>query len=138
MAYQLMVDLLKKNHYKWLALAAPQVGCPQRFFVSDLLLNRPSDYEAFINPEVEVAVGSETIYSMEKCVSIPHTEVNVPRHSKIDLHYTTLYGEKRHILLEGMQARVAQHEVDHLNGIVITNYEDNRTKVEMPSNELGS
>jgi peptide deformylase len=131
MAYQSMVDLLKKNRFKWLALAAPQVGCPQAFFVSDFLLNRSGEYECFINPIITRKTDSVSVEE-ELCVSLPKTKVNVPRSKKVTIEYTTLTGGKNILPLEGMQARVAQHEIDHLNGKLITDY------VEMPSNELGS
>ena len=133
MAYQTMVDLLKKNRYKWLALAAPQVGCDKSFFVSDFVLLQPGNYECFINPKY-IARGYEpSWYEEESCASLPNVKVSVPRWREIKLTYKTLSGETKTVLLKDMQARCAQHEVDHLRGKLITDY-----AVEMPSNELGS
>lgn len=125
LAYQAMVELLKRKRYKWLALAAPQVGSGQSFFVSDFLLQRPNEYECFINPEISTHAEYNDFAkeeAEENCVSLPGVTVKVPRWKKIGLKYKNLFGEERTIILQGMQARVAQHEVDHLNGVLITDY----------------
>ena len=123
-ALQVMQDLLKKHQFKWLALAAPQVGCPQRFFVSGFL-ETPIGYRVYINPKITKLHSEppEDVYDEESCVSIPGIKVSVPRWQRVYLEYETLERQKRTVILDGMQARVVQHEVDHLDGKLITDYE---------------
>jgi len=131
MAYEFMVELLKKNTQRWLALAAPQVGCPQRFFVSDFVLLQPGNYECFINPRIERVPTRPSWYKEESCVSLPNIKVRVPRWREVGLFYTTLTGVDKWVHLQDMQARCAQHETDHVNGKLITDYVEPRSLIEI-------
>lgn len=119
-ASQDMERLLKGHRYKWLALAAPQVGLDKRFFVSDFISLTLGYFQVFINPSFE-PLGDKEI-ATEMCVSLPGKTVAVPRYRDIVLNYTTLAGDVREEKLNGKRARAAQHEIDHLDGILITDY----------------
>lgn len=106
-------------------LAAPQVGISLRVIIFEVPEARatdadddgPLDLQALINPEIE-PLGTETHLDWEGCLSIPGLRGEVQRHARI--RYTGLDGEGNRITREasGFHARVVQHEVDHLDGIL--------------------
>jgi peptide deformylase len=101
-------------------LAAPQVNVSKRLFVM-----KPSWYkkaEAIINPVVEYIDGAGTKTSTEGCLSIPGKQFKVERYRELNLSYYTREGEFRSEHATGFRAIVAQHEYDHLNGILIANF----------------
>ncbi|MCC7304286.1 peptide deformylase [bacterium] len=121
------------THYTRAAgLAAPQVGRDFRVFCLKLdkkSLNYdvifPKNFEIpaskpffFINPVLQVIDGA-TEEMGEGCLSIPFYHVFVERYLKIKVSAYTSDGEKFEIIAKGMYARYIQHEVDHLNGILI-------------------
>lgn len=99
-------------------LAAPQVGVLSRLFVMDATwktgLKTP---EIFLNPEI-LWQSPETCPSTEGCLSIPGQEVTVTRSQAIILRWTTPDGVIAAQKLTGFRAICAQHEIDHLDGIV--------------------
>jgi peptide deformylase len=100
-------------------LAAPQIGVMRRVFVMD-----PTWKEGVktpyicINPEIVDASGADATIS-EACLSIPGVSASVTRPSEITLAYTDLDGVRHQERLTGFAAACAQHELDHLNGVVI-------------------
>jgi peptide deformylase len=96
-------------------LAAPQVGINKRIIVVKLGFWR--NHIAMINPVVMSASGSQT--GVERCLSLPGVPCTVTRAYEVTVEYHTLEGEKKTMTCTGMDARVIQHEVDHLNGILI-------------------
>lgn len=109
---------------KGIGLAAPQVGVGLRLFVSDVSYEREEDgstvnrhLKAFINPEVVWESEEDEPY-MEGCLSVPEVEGEVYRPSSIRLRYLDEKGKAHERLLEGIEARCAQHEIDHLDGIL--------------------
>ncbi|PRY93406.1 peptide deformylase [Hasllibacter halocynthiae] len=100
-------------------LAAPQVGVLRRLFVMDVGWK---DGEAapvvMVDPEVldlsEARGGTE-----EACLSIPGEPRRVMRPSEVTMAWTAFGGERVHRRLRGMEARCAQHELDHLDGVLI-------------------
>ena len=105
-----------------IGLAAPQVGISASLFVIDVEISTGVIFKkAFINPEIKDKFGA--IISMEEgCLSIPGIHKNVSRYGSILLHYYDENWEKRFEFFHDMQARVIQHEYDHLNGILFTDY----------------
>jgi len=97
-----------------LGLAAPQVHVPLRLFVWRADGNAVS---VLVNPEVE-PVGEETESAWEGCLSIPGLRGCVTRARRV--RFRGLDGEGRPVEgeVEGMAARVAQHETDHLDGVL--------------------
>lgn len=101
-------------------LAAPQVAEPLRLFTYWLPASEEGDGLAptvLVNPELR-ATGEELVEGWEGCLSIPGLRGLVPRHERIKIKARTVEGEPVSLTANGFQARVIQHEVDHLDGIV--------------------
>ena len=98
-------------------LAAPQVGVMKRLFVMDCGW-KEGDMTPMvcINPEIVGAEGM--VAGTEGCLSIPGVLAEVMRPERIALHFRDLEGQERELWRDGMEARCAQHELDHLDGIV--------------------
>ncbi len=100
-----------------IGLSANQVGVELNFFVADFSLHDKSmTREIFINPEILETEGQNTFE--EGCLSIPDIHEKVTRATKIKLRYENLQREIVEKDFEGFPARVALHEIDHLNGIL--------------------
>ncbi|MDU8943985.1 peptide deformylase [Ovoidimarina sediminis] len=99
-------------------LAAPQVGVAARVFVMDISWKEgPEDPWVCIDPEI-VGRSEDEMAMGEGCLSIPGVLAEVMRPEAVTLAYTALSGRRETVFLEGMLARCAQHELDHLDGIV--------------------
>ncbi|MFO0970201.1 MAG: peptide deformylase [Gemmataceae bacterium] len=102
-------------------LAAPQVFSDKRIFLAAVLPPNDPDampgIEIFINPVLTHA-SSEKATGWEGCLSFPELLVNVPRHRVVRMSYLDHQGQSSVIDLQGFPARVVQHELDHLNGIL--------------------
>ena len=99
-------------------LAAPQVGVALRLFVMDATWKdcvRSPD--VVINPEI-VTESPDRVTGLEGCLSIPGVTADIERAAAVTMRWTTLDGAPREELLTGFRAICAQHEFDHLNGIV--------------------
>jgi len=103
-----------------IGLSATQCAIKKRIFVMDTLMDGTGQKETFINPTIKENEGS--IIYPEGCLSFPNIYVNVERASKILISYTNIDGEAKEQELEGLDAVCAQHELDHLNGIVFFDY----------------
>ncbi|WP_309663939.1 peptide deformylase [Tabrizicola sp.] len=99
-------------------LSAPQVGAMRRLFVMDVAWkDGPADPMVLINPEV-LWLSDELALGPEGCLSIPGVVAEVERSRALRLRWTGLDGVRVEALLEGFAAVCAQHELDHLDGIV--------------------
>jgi peptide deformylase len=104
-------------------LAAPQIGVPLRVVIFEVRHNPryphagEVPWTALVNPEL-TPIGEETEDGWEGCLSVPGLRGLVPRHCR--LRYAGHDPEGRRIdrSVEGFHARVVQHEVDHLDGIL--------------------
>ena len=94
-------------------LAANQVGHPWRVMVF-LVGGR---WLECINPEI-TWMSEEATSDVERCLSVGGPW-RVTRPDQVHLHYEDAHGVRRSVWLKGFEARVAQHEIDHLNGITI-------------------
>ena len=104
------------NDAKGVGLAANQVGIAKKFFIAKLA---PDDEtRAFFNPSI-VPLSDETEKIEEGCLSIPGIWVEVPRYLKVRLTARDIEGNPVAVDLEGFPARIVQHEIDHLNGVLI-------------------
>ncbi len=104
-----------------IGLAAPQVGKDLRIFIADL-----SPYEidfkiALINPEI-VSFSQEKEIGEEGCLSIPGVYAPVERAYAVQIKGYTLDEKEVKIELEGFPARVVQHEIDHLDGVLFIDH----------------
>jgi peptide deformylase len=99
-------------------LAAPQVGVLQRLFVMDVAWKTGApDPQVFVNPRV-LWRSDEVVSGGEGCLSIPGLTVEVGRAAVIVLEWQGLDSARAEARLEGFAAICAQHEIDHLDGIV--------------------
>jgi len=120
----LIDDMIDTMHeYHGVGLAAPQIHSGLRIFVAAIA---PEDEEplppdaaplVFINPVITPVV-SELVEDWEGCLSIPDIRGRVPRAREIRLRGLNRDGERLDMMLRDFPARVAQHETDHLDGIL--------------------
>lgn len=97
-------------------LAAPQVGVGQRLIVVDPRIDDVKPF-ALVNPEI-VESSEETDRDEEGCLSLPGLKDVVERSARVVVTGTNAEGETQRIDATGLLARVLQHEVDHLDGIL--------------------
>jgi len=97
-------------------LAAPQLGVLHRLLVYRVQPQAP--VSALINPEIEWRGGEEEI-AEEGCLSLPSVLVEVERPVHIRVRGVNEDGEEVVVEASGLEARVIQHEVDHLDGVLI-------------------
>ncbi|MDF0600853.1 peptide deformylase [Psychromarinibacter sp. C21-152] len=101
-------------------LAAPQVGVGLRMFVMDChwkdgVARAP---DIVIDPEI-LWRSEETAVHQEGCLSIPGVPAEIERPAEVTMRWTTLDGFREERQLDGFEAVCAQHEFDHLDGIMI-------------------
>jgi peptide deformylase len=103
-------------------LAAPQVGVLQRLFVVELPEDeeneQPRETYIFFNPEIVKGRGEQIGY--EGCLSIPGYIGEVARQEQITVQGLNEKGRPLRLKVEGYLARVFQHEIDHLDGVLYT------------------
>ena len=117
-------------------LAAPQVGVSERlvvveYAVDDEVEDSPSKLYVIVNPEI-VEPSEEMTTGMEGCLSIPGLVGEVERHESLTVKGLNRRGKPIKVKASGWLARIFQHEIDHVEGIV---YTDRATKVWKPSEE---
>ncbi len=99
-----------------IGLAAPQVAVSKSFFVIDnSLIEENGEPEAIINPEILSSSGESVVE--EGCLSVPDIREEVKRPEFIRVKYQDVQGNIHEKDLDGLKARVFQHEIDHLHGI---------------------
>lgn len=99
-------------------LSANQVGLDMQLFIAELpQRNKGPKLYAIFNPKIE-ATSKETINMEEGCLSVPKTWGSVPRPKAITLTGFDKHHKPVKIKASGLLARIFQHEVDHLNGIL--------------------
>ncbi len=99
-------------------LAAPQVGESLKLATVDISIGEnPEELLILINPVIVEADGGEL--DDEGCLSVPGYTLPIKRHNRLLLQFHTLEGKEVRQEFSGFKARVIQHEVDHLNGILI-------------------
>ena len=99
-----------------LGLAATQVGVLRRVFL--FLPNPEEEAVALVNPKL-VAPSEERVSDEEGCLSLQGVVIPVERHERITVEATDPEGNDVRLELEGLPARIAQHELDHLDGVLI-------------------
>ena len=97
-------------------LAAPQVGISQRLLVYRIGSDAP--LIALVNPEIEWSSEDEEA-AEEGCLSIPGIGVDVDRAVHVRVKALDEFGELRTVEASGLEARVIQHEMDHLDGVLM-------------------
>lgn len=114
LAYQMYETMIDADG---IGLAAPQIGLLKRF----LVIGIPGEDDelalsAFANPRILESDGRCTME--EGCLSIPEIREDVERPERVRLNWRTVDGEEREQWFEGLEARVLQHEIDHLEGVL--------------------
>ena len=120
-------------------LAAPQIGLLERIIVVEYFEreedeekeNAPKKVWAVLNPEI-VKSSAETVMGVEGCLSIPGLVGEVECHTAIQIKGLNRHGKPTKIKAEGWLARIFQHEIDHLNGVL---FPDRATRVWKPEQE---
>jgi len=102
-----------------IGLAAPQVGITKRFFVCEV----ENLSISLINPSITAVDGQAEM--IEGCLSLPEVQVNVTRSERLLVSGYDLNGQKKKFDFTGLWARVIQHELDHLDGVLICDYGEN-------------
>ena len=99
-------------------LAAPQIGISERVTVARI----GEEFIPLVNPEI-LWKSEQIVLGEEGCLSLPNVWLNVPRSTDIILRYVDVKGKEFEKKLSGFDARVVQHEVDHLDGVLIVDYQ---------------
>ena len=113
-----------------LGVAAPQIYVSKRVII---VASRPNlrypdapemDAIVMINPDI-LEAGGENIWGEEGCLSVPDQRGLVLRSEVVHVRYQTLTGEWVERYFQGFPARIIQHEIDHLNGILFVDRLEN-------------
>jgi len=102
---------------KGVGLAAPQIGLSRQIVVVDTGEEKPRKL-AIINPRIVACSEDDVESAKEGCLSVPEIEGEVSRPKCVQLVGLTPDGKEISIEADGLLARVIQHEIDHLNGIL--------------------
>jgi peptide deformylase len=104
-------------------LAAPQIGLSKRLVViefgSEFDESIPKQVFVLVNPEI-VDYSEETVRGIEGCLSVPDLVGSVDRSTVVTVRAQDQTGKKTKFRTEGWLARIFQHEIDHINGILYT------------------
>jgi peptide deformylase len=121
-------------------LAAPQIGLSDRIIVVEYfekeedeeVEDAPRKVWAVINPEI-VKASEERLMGVEGCLSIPGLVGEVERHAEVQVKGLNRHGKPLKIKAKGWLARIFQHEIDHLNGVLFT---ERAVRVWQPQQEV--
>ncbi len=129
-------------------LAAPQVGVSEQLAVIEYAEeeddedetegaeenskpSKPKQLFVIVNPEI-VKASEEKVNGIEGCLSIPGLVGEVERHETIQVKGLNRFGKPLKLKVDGWMARIFQHEIDHLNGVLFT---DLATRIWKPTAE---
>jgi peptide deformylase len=118
---ELMASML---FHKGVGLAAPQIGYNKRIIVLGFDKNPrypnqlPVPFSVLVNPEIQADPDSPLVEDWEGCLSLPKMRGLVKRSHSIRFTARNEHGELISEIATGFKARIIQHEVDHLNGIL--------------------
>ncbi len=126
-------------------LAAPQIGLSERLIVVEYYEHEedevkaeeneeetPKKVWAMINPEI-VKASEDMVMGVEGCLSIPNLVGEVERHAEIQVKGLNRHGKPMKVKAKGWLARIFQHEIDHLNGVL---FPDRAVRVWQPPQEV--
>jgi peptide deformylase len=109
-----------------IGLAAPQVGINKQLLVVDCELDQPTIPPLIlINPVIK-KFSADVAVGQEGCLSIPNVFLDVKRSESIELSYKDETGRMQTRTFTGFIARVIQHEMDHLNGVLFVDRVENQ------------
>jgi len=116
-----LITIMRKNN--GVGIAAPQIGVLKRVFLIevDSNPNRPKQKDfpltIFINPTL-TSKSKKLIEGWEGCLSMPGLSGVVRRHEEVTIRHINKSGEIQNTILSGFPAIIAQHEIDHLDGVL--------------------
>lgn len=130
-----------QQSYKLVGLASPQIGISLQIFImsfGDHLKDKftPEVYAAkemstfpftvFINPQIKIVDHKKMVFE-ESCASVVGLAAEVARSYSVEVTAFDLKGNEMKYILKGWNARIAQHEMDHLNGTLFTDLMNRKT-----------
>ena len=126
---KLFDDMIETMHGSdGVGLAAPQIGISQQIFIACPTM-RHGEEHVMVNDMIEKKSG--TTIAAEGCLSMPGISGEISRATKIKLTYQDYFGKKRMIEVEDLFARIIQHEMDHLNGILLIDHFSGKKREEL-------
>jgi len=105
--------------HRGIGLAGPQVGLQRRILVANITGDggQKDQERVFINPELKKKSG--TMHEEEGCLSLPGLSAKIRRSSQVVVTYYDLDGAMWEMECEGLYAKLFQHEIDHLDGVLM-------------------
>lgn len=110
-----MVETMRAE--RGVGLAGPQVGVSKRVAIMNPEPENDETLIKMVNPRI-VAASDEVETVEEGCLSVPGVRGEVPRHVWVEVAYEDEKGVERTLRAEGLLARIVQHELDHLDGVL--------------------
>jgi peptide deformylase len=135
---KIITDLIDSmHHHELVGMAAPQIGKSVRIFVTEISetklrkgmpLSETDPLRVFINPKI-TAISKSKKRDWEGCGSIASAGLfaTVERPASLEVEALDEKGNSFHLKAKGLIARVIQHEMDHLNGVIFTDKADTKT-----------
>jgi len=123
-----MIDTVTRGEFSGVGLAAPQIGVAKRV----VAVNFEDKPQIYINPEIKI-LDNKQVEQEEGCLSVYSILCSIKRAKKIRVSAEDLNGKKIKLEAEGMMARIFQHEIDHLDGILIVDHLSGKSKGEFLS-----
>lgn len=114
--FEEMLALMKVNN--GIGLAGPQAGLTKRLFVAEL----EGKMLCMANPVIHVRNGQDRM--VEGCLSLSGMQVEMDRALQVEVHGYDVQGNRQEHAVQGLWARVMQHEIDHLDGVLICDYRE--------------
>ncbi|MDP8260292.1 MAG: peptide deformylase [Candidatus Gygaella obscura] len=108
--------LFTMKHFCGIGLAAPQIGIAKKMIVAEV----NSRIIKLVNPQIVGIRGSDRM--VEGCLSVPEVAIDIQRPNEVFVQGLDERGKIVEIRMEGLLARVVQHEIDHLQGKLIIDY----------------
>jgi peptide deformylase len=117
---KLFDDMIETMHVSdGVGLAAPQIGISQQIFIACPTMRRG---EAFVLVNAVIEKKSGTLVGNEGCLSLPGISATIVRSQKLRLSFQDRHGQKHTAEVEDFFARVIQHEMDHLSGMLLIDH----------------
>ncbi len=114
-----MIDIIKSMKIG-VGLAAPQIGHNIQIFIANINKDKIEPTMVIVNPQI-IKFSSEKNRQFESCLSVPYYRGLVERATKIEIKYQDRNGNFKEMIASEYLARVFQHEIDHLNGVLYPN-----------------
>jgi peptide deformylase len=126
---KLFDDMIETMHVSdGVGLAAPQIGISQQIFIACPNMRKGEEH-VMVNAVIEKRSGSAV--AAEGCLSVPGISAEILRATKLLLTFQDRRGHKHTVEVEDFFARVIQHEMDHLNGILLIDHFKGKKREEM-------